>query len=182
MNCSSGGFDARGMVDRRQRPRGLAVSQGQLRLGERSEGLYRPRASDARRSTVAQGTSISQERRRRTVAEVSSDPGMEEDNSSLGCKCRTLKVSPSPKSQSSKNRCRCPYGECLQPQKGVAPPCLTETQTISNQRSSGNFGVNRGLGWWRGRKRFGMAGCLMKHLLSIQSSPGVLLWANDFVL
>ena len=87
---------------------------------------------------------------------------------------------PAPKSQSSKNRCRSLCGGCLQPQKGVAPPCLTETPTTSNQPSSGNFGVKRGLGCWRGRKRFGMAGCPMKHRRSIQSSPGVLLWANDF--
>ena len=92
---------------------------------------------------------------------------------------RTLKVSPPPKSQSSKNRCRYPYGGCLQPQKGVAPPCLTETPTTSNQPSIGNFGEKRGLGCWRGRKRSGMAGCPMKHRRSIQSSPGVLLWAND---
>ena len=91
------------------------------------------------------------------------------------------KASLPPKSQSSKNRCRCPYGECLQPQKGVAPPCLTETPTTSNQPSSGNFGVKRGLGCWRGRKRFGMEGCPMKHLPSIQSSPGVLLWANELL-
>ena len=89
-------------------------------------------------------------------------------------------MSPPPKFQSSKNRCRCPYGGCLQPEKGVAPPCLTETPTTSNQPSSGNFGVKRGLGCWRGRKRFGMAGCPMKHRRSIQSSPGALLWANDF--
>ena len=90
-------------------------------------------------------------------------------------------VSPPPKSQSSKNRCRSLCGGCLQPQKGVAPPCLTETPTTSNQPSSGNFGVKRGLGCWRGRKRFGMEGCPMKHRRSIQSSPGVLLWANDCV-
>ncbi|GIR25280.1 MAG: hypothetical protein CM15mP39_10910 [Synechococcus sp.] len=45
-----------------------------------------------------------------------------------------------------------------------------------------NFGVKRGLGCWKGRKRFGMEGCPMKHRRSIQSSPGVLLWANDLVL
>ena len=100
----------------------------------------------------------------------------------MGRNCRTLKVSPPPKSQSSKNRCRHLCGGCLQPQKGVAPPCLTETPTTSNQPSSGNFGVKRGLGCWRGRKRFGMEGCPMKHRRSIQSSPGVLLWANDFLL
>ena len=93
------------------------------------------------------------------------------------CRC----PSPPPKSQSSKNRCRYPYGGCLQNQKGVAPPCLTETPTTSNQPSSGNFGVKRGLGCWRGRKRFGMAGCPMKHRRSIPSSPGVLLSANDCV-
>ena len=94
------------------------------------------------------------------------------------------KVFPSLKSQSSKNRCRYPYGGFLQPQKGVAPPCLTETPTISNQPSRGNFGVKRGLGLgcWRGRKRFGMVGCPRKHRRSIQRSPGVLLWANDLVV
>ena len=91
------------------------------------------------------------------------------------------KASPPPKSQSSKNRCRCSYGGCLQPQKGVASPCLTETPTTSSQPSRGNFGVRRGPGCWRGLKRFGMAGCPMKHLPSIQSSPGVLLWVNDCV-
>ena len=94
---------------------------------------------------------------------------------------RTLKVSPPPKSQSSNNRCRSLCGGFLQPQKGVSPPCLSETPTTSNQPSSGNFGVNRGLGCWRGRKRFGMTGCPMRHRRSIQSSAGVLLWVNDFV-
>ena len=88
---------------------------------------------------------------------------------------RTLKVSPPPKSQSSNNRCRSLCGGFLQPQKGVSPPCLSETPTTSNQPSSGNFGVKRGLGYWRGRKRFGMTGCPMKHRRSIQSSQGVLL-------
>ena len=90
-------------------------------------------------------------------------------------------VFPLPKSQSGKNRCRCSYGECLQPQKGVASPCLTETQTTSNQPFSGNFGVRRGPGCWRGPKRFGMAGCPMKRLPSIQSFPGALLWANELL-
>ena len=160
----------------------MALPHGQLRLGQRSEGLYRPRATDACWSATAQRTSVSAERRRRTDVEVASDPRVEEDKTSMGRDRRTLKVSPPPKSQSSKNCCRYPYGGCLQPQKGVAPPCLTETPTTSNQPSSGNFGVKRGLGCWRGRKRFGMEGCPMKHRRSIQSSPGVLLWANDFVL
>ena len=69
-------------------------------------------------------------------------------------------------------------GRCLK----LAPLCLTETPTTSNQPSIGNFGVKRGLGCWRGRRRFGMAGCPMKHQRSIPSSPGVLLWANDLVL
>ena len=138
-------------------------------------------ASYARRITTAQGASLFAEGCRPVVVEVPSDSRLEEDETSTGCDCRTLKLSPPPKSQSSKNRCHYPYGECLQPQKGVAPPCLTETQTISNRRSSGNFGVKRGLGWWRGRKRFGMAGCPMRHRRSIQSSPWVLLWVNDFV-
>ena len=99
----------------------------------------------------------------------------------MGGDCRTLKVSPPPNSQSSKNRCHFSYGGCLQPKKGVALPCLTKTPTTSNQPSSGNFGVNRGLGCWRGRKRFGMTGCPMRHRRSIQSSPWVLLWVNDFV-
>ncbi len=38
---------ARGLVDRRQRLLGVEVPQGRLRLGERPEGLYRPRQSDA---------------------------------------------------------------------------------------------------------------------------------------
>ena len=59
--------------------------------------------------------------------------------------------------------------------------CLMETPTTSIQPSSGNFVVKRGLGRWRGRRRFGMGGCPMKHRCFIQSSPGGLLWANDCV-
>ena len=92
----------------------------------------------------------------------------------------SLQASIVDKTQSGKNRCRYPYGGRLQLQKGVAPLCLTETQTTSNQPSIGNFGVKRGLGCWRGHKRFGMTGCPMKHRRSIQSSPGVLLWASEF--
>ena len=72
----------------------------------------------------------------------------------------------------SKNHCRFPYGECLQPQQGVAPVMSYETPTTSIQPSSGNFVVKRGLGRWRGRRRFGMGGCPMKHRCFIQVLQG----------
>ena len=57
----------------------MAISQAQLRLGSRSEGLYRPKASDARRSTVAKEALLFMEERRRAVAEVPTDAGMQID-------------------------------------------------------------------------------------------------------
>ena len=97
----------------------------------------------------------------------------------MGRNCRTLKVSSLPKSQSSKNRCRYPYGGCLQPQKGVAPPCLTETPSTSKKPSSGNSGVKQGSGCRREHKPFGTVVFLTKQQRCTPSSPEDLLWASD---
>ena len=86
---------------------------------------------------------------------------------------------PPPKSKPGRDHCRCPYGVCLQPQKGVASPCLTETPTTSNQRFSAKSGVKRERSCWREYKRSGMAGCPINHRRSIPSSLRVVNWTNE---
>ena len=81
----------RGLADRRRRPLDLEVPPRREGVDPRPEGLHASRPSDAEWTTPFEGASLPAEGCCRADVEVPADPGVEEDETPMGCDSRTLK-------------------------------------------------------------------------------------------
>ena len=69
----------------------VAVPPRRVGVDPRPEGLHASRPSDAEWTTPFEGASLPAEGCCRADMEVPADPGVEEDETAMGCDCRTLK-------------------------------------------------------------------------------------------